>query len=83
MVAAKVTTRWTTIATVGYTVGVNPTNENRAAHGGVCHLQARRKNGKLVGRRVLANGHHVETEEAFELDTWTLDHWRTIAESQK
>lgn len=73
-----ITTKWKTIATVGYSHSVSR-DENRAAHGGVCHLQARRGNNGLLGRKVNTNGRHHETGEAFALDAATLAHWEKIA----
>ena len=78
-----VTHRWTTIATVGFSAAVS-WNENRAAHGGVCHLQARRtRNGTLVGRKINSNGRHQEVSETFELHEPTLEEWKRIAASSK
>lgn len=69
------TNKFTTIATVGYSGSVSA-NQNRAAHGAVCLLQARKKaDGQLVGRQVNSNGRHTETGEAFPLDVTTLARW--------
>ena len=76
----KITTKYTTIATVGYSSSVSR-NENRAAHGAVCHLQARRGTNGIVGRKVNSNGQHQEVGEAFELDADTLAHWERIEKS--
>lgn len=73
----KITTRWATIATVGYQGSVSR-DENRAAHGAVCHLQARRGTAGLLGRRVNANGRHEEVGKSFRLDADTLAHWESI-----
>lgn len=78
----KITSKYTTIATVGYTGSVS-TNENRAAHGGVCHLQARKGASGLLGRKVNTNGRHQEVGEAFDLDADTLAHWSKIARSSR
>jgi hypothetical protein len=75
-----ITTKWKTIATVGYSHSVSR-DENRAAHGGVCHLQARKGVSGILGRRVNSNGRHEETGKAFELDTATLARWQRIAEA--
>lgn len=77
-----ITSRYTTIATVGYTGSVTR-NENRAAHGGVCHLQARRGANGIIGRRVNTNGRHQEVGEPFDLDANTLTHWERIARSSR
>jgi hypothetical protein len=77
----KITTKYTTIATVGYTSSVTTKNEIRSAHGGVCHLQARRGAKGIIGRKVNSNGRHQEIGEAFELDADTLAHWERIAKS--
>jgi hypothetical protein len=73
----KITTRWTTIATVGYQPGIAK-DENPSAHGAVCHLQARRGVNGLIGRKVNTNGRHSETSETFRLDAETLANWRKI-----
>lgn len=78
---AKITGRWKTICTVGYTCGV-ARDENRAAHGGVCHCQVRRdRNGNLIGRKVNTNGRHTEEGESFELSEEMLAHWERVARS--
>lgn len=72
------TNKFTTIATIAYSGSVS-TNQNRAAHGAVCHLQARKKaDGQIVGRKVNSNGRHTETGEAFSLDVTTLARWQRI-----
>jgi hypothetical protein len=73
----KITKTWTTVATVGYTSSVSR-NENRSAHGAVCHLQVRQGVSGLLGRKVNANGRYTEAGEAFRLDTETLEHWQSI-----
>lgn len=79
----KLTSKYQTVATVGYTGSVSR-NENRAAHGAVCHLQARRNAAReIVGRRVNSNGRHQETGEAFALDADTLAHWESIERSSR
>lgn len=77
-----ITSKYETIATVGYSGSVSK-NENRAAHGGVCHLQARKGANGLIGRRVNTNGRHREVGEAFELDSDTLHHWECIAKASR
>ena len=78
----KITTKWTTVATVGYSSSVSR-NENRSAHGGVCHLQARKGANGLLGRKVNTNGRHEEKGEAFDLDADTLAHWESIAKASR
>ena len=73
----KLTTKFKTIATVGYTGSVSR-DENRAAHGAVCHLQARKTPTGILGRKVNTNGRHQEIGPSFSLDTETLAHWMTI-----
>jgi len=74
---SRITRTWTTVATVGYTGSVSR-DENRAAHGGVCHLQARQTADGLRGRRVNTNGWHSEVGESFDLDADTLGYWISI-----
>lgn len=74
----KITSKWQTVATVGYTGSVSR-DENRAAHGAVCHLQARKGKNGLIGRKVNSNGRHHEVGEAFALDAEMLAHWERIA----
>lgn len=75
----KITSKWSTVATVGYRYSVNSENENRSAHGGVCHLQARRGKNGIIGRKVNSNGRHEEVGESFDLDAATLAEWESIA----
>jgi len=79
---AKITSKYTTIAITGFTGGVSK-NQNPAAHGAVCLLQARRGANGLIGRKVNSNGRHTETGEAFDLDAATLANWERIAKSNK
>ena len=75
----KLTSRFQTIATVGYTCSVSR-DENRSAHGGVCLLQARRNaKGEILGRRVNSNGRHQEIGAAFLLDSDMLAHWESMS----
>ena len=78
----KITTKWTTVATVGYRGSVSR-DENRSAHGGVCHLQARKGANGILGRKVNTNGRHEEKGEAFALDAETLAHWESIAKASR
>ena len=80
--STTLTSNYKTIATVGYTGSVSR-NENRAAHGAVCHLQARKGASGIVGRKVNINGRHQEVGEAFELDADTLANWERIAKSSR
>lgn len=76
------TSKFTTIATVGFSGSVC-INQNPAAHGGVCHLQARRTADGIVGRRVNTNGRHSETGETFTIDAYTLIRWQRINRSSR
>jgi hypothetical protein len=83
MMTMKLTSKFTTIATVGFSHSVSY-DENRAAHGGVCHLQARRNNkGVVLGRYVNSNGRHSETGEAFPLTADLLAHWERLASDER
>ena len=77
------TNKYKTIATVGYTGSVSSKNENRAAHGAVCHLQARKTTDGLKGRKVNSNGRYQEIGQAFDLDAETLSHWERIDRSAR
>ena len=80
---AKITGKYTTIATIGFSGSVNSSNENRAAHGAVCHMQARKGANGIIGRKVNSNGRHQEVGEAFELDADTLAQWTSIEQSSR
>ena len=78
----KLTSRWQTICTVGYQGSVS-TDENRSAHGGVCHCQARvAKDGTIMARKVNANGRHEEVGEPFATDEEQVNHWAAIERGQ-
>lgn len=77
------TAKWTTVATVGYTGSVSSRQENRAAHGAVCLLQARRGKTGIIGRHVNSNGGHAEVGEPFSLDDETLSQWQAIAKAAR
>ena len=79
----KITSKYTTIATIAYQGSVDSKNENRSAHGAVCHLQARKGANGLLGRKVNTNGRHEEKGEAFDLDADTLAHWESIAKASR
>lgn len=74
----KLSTKWTTIATVSYNGSVSR-DQNRNAHGGVCHLQACQTRTGLKGRKVNSNGRFKEVGEVFNLDLDTLAHWEKLA----
>lgn len=75
---AKLTSRWQTICTIGFQGSVK-CHQNRAAHGGVCHLQARRaRDGRIMARRVNSNGRHEEIGGAYVTDAETIAHWRKL-----
>ena len=76
--ATKLTSRYQTIATVGYTGSVSR-NENRSAHGGVCLLQARRTaSGQILARKVNSNGRHQEVGQSCTIDADQLAHWESM-----
>jgi hypothetical protein len=82
MNAQKIANKWTTVAIVGFNGSVRSRTENKAAHGGVCRLQARSgKGGGMLGRKVNVNGAHEEIGESFALDSETLAQWEMIAKS--
>ena len=80
---ATVSTKWQTVATVGYSGGVSSRHQNPAAAGGVCHLQARRSGKGMIGRKVNSNGNHQEVGESFPLDSERLAQWQTIERSSR
>lgn len=83
MTTTKITSKWTTVATVGYSGSVSSRNENRSAHGGVCHLEARKGKSGLLGRKTNSNGRHIEVGDSFPLDAETLARWESIAASSR
>jgi hypothetical protein len=79
----KLTQRWQTICTVGYTGSVSRA-ENRAAHGAVTHCEVRRtRDGRTLGRRINSNGRHQEVGESFPLDDEQLARWESIEKSSR
>lgn len=80
--ATKITSKYTTLCTVGYQGSVSR-DENRAAHGGVCHIQVRSAGGRVLARKVNTNGRHQEVGEAFEADADQLARWESIAKSSR
>ena len=70
----KLTNRFKTITIVGFRHSVSR-DENRAAHGGVCLLQARSLGGMIIGRKINTNGKHQEIGEPFYIDQEILEHW--------
>ena len=79
----KLTSKYTTVAIVGYQHSVNRRNENRSAHGAVCLLQARKTGDGIIGRKVNSNGRHQEVGQAFDLDSDTLAQWERVATSSR
>ena len=80
---SRITSKYTTICTVGYSGAVSR-DENRSAHGGVCHIQIRRaKGGKVLARKVNTNGRHHEIGEAFEPSDEQLAHWGALEKSAR
>jgi hypothetical protein len=77
-----ITTKYQTICTVGYQGSVSR-DENRAAHGSVCHIQVRRAGGRVLARKVNANGRHREVGDAFEPTADQLARWESIAKSSR
>jgi hypothetical protein len=77
-----VTSKFQTVATVGYRCAVTA-DQNLRAHGGVCHLQVRQSARGLVAREVNSNGRHKEVGDVYSIDTDTLRHWQRIADSQR
>jgi hypothetical protein len=83
MMKTVVTTKWATVAIVGYAGSVSR-NENRSAHGGVCLLQVRKnQDGLRLGRKVNSNGKHKEIGEAFLLHEERLAQWEQIAKESR
>lgn len=78
----KITTKFQTICTVGYCGSVSR-NENRAAHGAVCHIQVRRGKTGLLARKVNSNGRHQEIGESFEPTADDIAHWERIEKSSR
>ena len=84
--ATAVTTKWATVAIVGYTgsVASEAWMENRAAHGGVCLLQVRKnQDGLRLGRKVNSNGKQKEIGEAFLVSEERLAQWERIAKQSR
>ena len=76
--------KWQTVATVGYNGSVaTGSKQNRAAHGAVCHLQARKGSAGIIGRKVNSNGRHIETGDSFALDADTLANWERLAKASR
>lgn len=80
--ATKITSKYTTLCTVGYQGSVSR-KENRAAHGAVCHIQVRRAGDKVLARKVNSNGRHQEVGESFEADAEQLANWDSIAKASR
>ena len=78
--ASGLTSKFKTIAIVGFTGSVSRRNYNPAAHGAVCLLQARiNTKGEQIGRKVNTNGRHQEVGAFFLLGEDQLDHWKALA----
>jgi hypothetical protein len=79
---AKISSKYATICTVGYQGSVSRL-ENRSAHGAVCHIQVRRANGRMLARKVNANGRHQEVGESFEPTAEQVAHWESVAKASR
>jgi hypothetical protein len=87
----RITAKWMTIATVSFDAGAKypvrqiegknakAIRENRAAHGCVCHLQARVDGPMMYGRKVNCNGTHTEASSPFLLSDAELQAWQSLA----
>ena len=82
MTTATITTKYQTICTVGYTGSVSR-DENRAAHGGVCHIQVRRGANGLLARKVNTNGRHEEVGASFVPTAEQVARWEAIAKASR
>jgi len=83
MMKTVVTTKWATVAIVGFSTSVSR-NENRSAHGGVCALQVRKtQDGLRLGRKVNTNGKHKEIGEVFLLSEERLAQWDQLAKASR
>jgi hypothetical protein len=78
----NITTKWKTIATVGFNGSVSK-HQNPMAHGGVCHLQARKTNKGIIARKVNTNGMHEEIGESFLIDNEKLCHWISLGKNER
>jgi hypothetical protein len=78
----KITSKFQTVAIVGYSGSVSR-DQNRAAHGAVCLLQARISKTGFLGRKVNSNGRHAEVGQSFTLDAETLASWERIAKQSR
>lgn len=77
-----ITTKFQTICTVGFSGSVSR-DENRAAHGAVCHIQARRAGDRILARKVNTNGRHKEVGQSFETTPDQIAHWEKIAKGSR
>lgn len=75
----KITTRYQTLCTVGYTGGGN----NPSATGGVCHIQVRRAGKKILARKVNTNGRHSEIIGYFEPSAEQMARYESIAKATR
>lgn len=82
--ATQLTNKFQTICITAFRCSVNPYDENKRAHGGVCLCQAIvAKNGRILGRKVNSNGRQQETGKPFEIDAEQLAHWESIASQSR
>jgi hypothetical protein len=79
---ATVTSKYQTICTVGYTGSVSR-DENRAAHGGVCHIQLRHGANGIRARKVNSNGRFEEIGPSFVPTAEQVSHWEAIAKASR
>ena len=85
----QITTKWRTIATVGFRGAAQGAHftakgENRAAHGGVRHLQVKKNpRGVILGREVNSNGNHEEIGNPWELTADEISAWESCAARER
>lgn len=77
----KITTKYQTIATYGYTAPVIEPQERRA-HGGVCLIQVRRQGARIIARKINSNGRFREVGKPFTPSAEQLDNWQCSAAKQ-
>jgi|694.fasta_scaffold06344_5 hypothetical protein len=78
----KITTKYTTICTVGYTGSVGGRQDQRA-HGGVCHIEVRKVKSGIIARKVNSNGRYQEIGKAFTPTTEEIAHWELLDKSSR
>lgn len=74
--------RYETVCTVGFNGPVSR-NENRSAHGGVCHIQTRKSLKGLIARKVNTNGRHKEIGDSFEPTADQITHWELLGKAAR